>query len=262
MSPVPNEFAGSAMAAELASHGAKTAIILGSGLGGAVDAFEAIKRLPYTGIPGLPISTVPGHAGVLTLRQGSKPFFAAQGRVHLYEGQTPQSVSAMVRLLAAAGIEQILLTNAAGSTRSDLPPGSWMLISDHINFTAASPLTGHAAFVPMEDAYDPTLRSELASAATKAGIPLRHGVYACLPGPNYETAAEVRMMGRLGADAVGMSTVFECIQARALGVRVAGLSLITNFGTGVGAGGVHHEEVLALGANAGSQLGAVLAAWL
>ncbi len=247
----------------LRMHGATTAIVLGSGLGGAIEAFSVGNRIAYADLPGMPLSGVAGHVGeLLEARTGSCPVWIARGRSHLYEGRSPREVGAMMRLLAAAGVERVLLTNAAGSLHADWLPGGWMVLTDHLNLTGRSPLEGAPSFLDMQGAYDLEMRETLLEAAARRGIEPRQGVYAAVPGPQYETSAEVRMLRLLGADAVGMSTAMECIQARAVGMRVAGVSLLTNLASGIGASQVDHAEVLAAGADAGGELGGWLQAWL
>jgi len=242
---------------------ARTGIVLGSGLGEATAAFDVDQEVAYDQLPGLPKSTVPGHSGTLLHATiGQTPVWVAKGRVHLYEGRPPQEVSAMIRLMAACGVERLLLTNAAGGLSAGLQPGGWMVLEDHLNLTGRSPLEGGPHFIDMQGAYDQDMRDALRRAADRLRLPVASGVYAGLPGPQYETPAEVKMLGKLGADAVGMSTVLECIQARALGIRVAGISLITNLASGIGNEGVDHSEVLTAGANAAEALGRWLTEWL
>lgn len=207
--------------------------------------------LPYEEIPGLPVSRVPGHAGrFVVARIGGRPVLIAQGRVHLYEGWDAGEVTHSVRLMSAAGIRTVILTNAAGTVNPAFPPGQWMMLSDHINLTGHSPLRGGANFFDMSAVYDPDLRDRFRTAAKRLGIPLHEGVYAAMPGPQYETPAEIRMLRILGADAVGMSTVPEAIQGRALGLRVAAFSCLTNWGAGLSPDTLSHEEVTATGRNA------------
>jgi purine-nucleoside phosphorylase len=183
-----------------------------------------------------------------------------QGRVHLYEGFSSRDVTAGVRVLAQAGVRNVILTNAAGSAHLDFTPGSWMMIADHLNLTGTTPLLGSAQFIDMTGAYSPRLRERFAKAAQRAGIVLHEGTYAGLLGPQYETPAEVRMLQTLGAQAVGMSTVLETIQARALGLEVAGFSCLTNFAAGLSVSHLSHEEVLERGHAAAAQFGRLLSA--
>lgn len=236
----------SAAASErLREWGAETGIVLGSGLGSLVTG-EA-ETIGYSEFTDIPPPRVEGHVG--RFARGPGVIFA-QGRVHLYEGRTAAEVTSIVRVLAAAGVKRLILTNAAGSTNAKFAPGSWMMISDHINLTGTTPLLGAPEFVDMSEVYSRRLRERFRSAADSLGRQLHEGVYAGLLGPQYETPAEVRMLRTLGADAVGMSTVLEAIQARALGLEVAGFSCLTNYATGVGAHELNHAEVLQVGRRA------------
>jgi purine-nucleoside phosphorylase len=247
----------------LRGWGADTAIILGSGL----DAF-AQKATPegailYSEFRELPKTSVTGHAGRFVLgKVHDKSVIYAQGRVHLYEGHPARDVAAGVRILAAAGITRLILTNAAGTANEDFSPGSWMMIADHINLTGATPLLGHAEFVDMTETYSKQWRAEFKRAAESQALILHQGVYAGLFGPQYETPAEVRMLRRLGADAIGMSTVLEAIQARALGLEIAGFSCLTNWAAGIGSGSPSHERVLETGKTAANIFSRLLAACL
>jgi purine-nucleoside phosphorylase len=235
-------------------------LVLGSGLGALVENLTPVAEIPFASVSGMPVSRVPGHAGRFVLAEiGGERIVIAAGRVHLYEGWTAAEVCSGVRWMAAAGISQLLLTNAAGSLNPQFAPGSWMMLSDHLNLTGVSPLTGAANFLDMAEAYSPRLGVRFSRAAIRAGIALHSGVYAALAGPQYETPAEVRMLRMLGADAVGMSTVLEVIQARALGLEVAAFSCITNWAAGLGQGGLDHAEVLATGRQACSAFECLLA---
>jgi purine-nucleoside phosphorylase len=176
-----------------------------------------------------------------------------QGRVHLYEGHSPRQVTAGVRWMAGHGVKRLILTNAAGTLNPDFKPGSWMMFSDHLNLTAASPLEG-ADFVDLSTAYDPAWREQFRSAAAFSGMPLHEGVYAGLRGPQYETPAEIRMLRTLGADAVGMSTVLETIQARSLGLTVTAFSCLTNWAAGISKTPLDHKEVLETGKHAAEEM--------
>lgn len=240
-----------AEADRLRDWGAKTALILGSGLSGIVPTDAKSETIPYSQFQQLPRPSVPGHAGqfVLAAVSGVRVIFA-QGRVHLYEGHTARQVTAMVRVLAQAGIKTLVLTNAAGSLNTAFAPGNWMIIKDHLNLTGTSPLVGAGDFVEMSEAYSRRLREIFATAADNVRMQLREGVYAGLLGPQYETPAEVKMLQKLGADAVGMSTVLEVIQARALGMEVAAFSCLTNLAAGLSTSKVTHAEVLETGRTA------------
>lgn len=226
------------------TYGAKAAIVLGSGLNSFVDGLEIEERIPYTAISGFPVSAVPGHEGCFSLgRLDGHRLLIAQGRVHLYEGWTAKQVTAGVRLFASLGIRDIILTNAAGTLNADHPPGSWMMLSDHLNLTGTSPLLGGPNFIDMTAVYSPAIREVFRSHARKISMRLNEGVYASLTGPQYETPAEIRMLRTMGADAVGMSTVLEAIQARALGLQVCAFSCLTNWGAGIGTEELNHSEV-------------------
>ncbi len=234
-------------------------IVLGSGLGGFAGRMESTESVSYAEIAGLPQTAVAGHAGRFVFGNvGGVPVVAAQGRVHLYEGFTAREVSAHVRWMRERGVERLVLTNAAGTCNPRFEPGSWMMLGDHLNLTHTSPLLGGPNFHDMSEVYSKRLRAHFSAAVSELGVALHEGVYAGLPGPQYETPAEVRMLQRLGADAVGMSTVIEAIQARALGMEVAGFSCLTNWAAGLHPGTLGHEEVLETGKRAAEQLAVVL----
>lgn len=226
------------------------AIILGSGLGGLADDIENAVRVPFADIPVFPEPTVLGHAGALVSGQlGGREVIALAGRFHMYEGHPVGLAGFPVRVMHALGARTLFVSNAAGAVRRDFSPGDLMIIDDHLNLLFANPLTGpvqedELRFPDMSEPYDFSLRTALRAAGDKLGIALKEGVYACLPGPSFETRAEVRMLERLGADAVGMSTVPEVIVARARGMRVAGVSCITNAATGTSEFPVLHADVL------------------
>lgn len=245
----------------LRDWGAETAIVLGSGLSSLVDDIADAQRIPYTDFRRLPPSKVTGHAGqfVLSTIKGAHVIYA-QGRAHLYEGHSAEAVTAGIRLLAEAGIQRLILTNAAGTVNPEFHPGSWMMITDHMNLTGTSPLVPAAQFIDMSDAYSARQREQFSAAAERLGITLHQGVYAGVLGPQYETPAEVRMLRMLGADAVGMSTVLETIQARALGLEVAGFSCLTNWAAGLGEDQLTHADVLAAGKRAANEFARLLAA--
>jgi purine-nucleoside phosphorylase len=229
-------------------YSAKLAVVLGSGLNSLVKEPPREQAIPYTEIDGLPRSTVKGHPGrfVLTTIGGIRVVLA-QGRVHLYEGYSAVEVTTGVRFLARAGIERLILTNAAGSANPNFAPGSWMMITDHLNFTGNTPLSGQDGFVDLTDAYSPAWRQRFANTAKSNQITLHQGIYAGVMGPQYETPAEVKMLRSLGADAIGMSTVYETIQARALGLEVVAFSCLTNWAAGLNPVALSHAEVLAAG---------------
>jgi purine-nucleoside phosphorylase len=230
-----------------------TALVLGSGLGPLADAVCVTREVPFAEA-GLPVSTVPGHAGkfIFGTLDGAEVVLM-KGRVHLYECHSPQTVTAGVRWLAEQGACSIILTNAAGTLNPDFPPGEWMMLGDHLNLTGTSPLEG-ARFQDLTETYDAAWRARFHEAAARLGMPLHEGVYAAMPGPQFETPAEIRMLSRLGADAVGMSTVHEAIQARALGMEVAGFSCLTNWAAGLSPSPLSHEEVTVAGRQAAGRM--------
>ncbi|MDD5200476.1 MAG: purine-nucleoside phosphorylase [Terrimicrobiaceae bacterium] len=239
----------------LEAFGARTAIVLGSGLNSFADSLDIEAAIPYDAIPGLPASRVPGHAGAFALaRVHGHPLLLARGRAHLYEGWNAREVTAGIRLLHRIGVHRVLLTNAAGTLNPAFPPGQWMMLTDHLNLTGTSPLLGVPNFIDLSDAYSARLREIFRQAATEARIPLHEGVYASLSGPQYETPAEVRMLRTLGADVVGMSTVLETIQARALGLEVAAFSCLTNWAAGIADGTLSHDAVMDTGQGAARML--------
>ena len=242
-----------ALLVEIERFRPETGLVLGSGLGGFIEGLEIADRWDF-GALGLPVSTVPGHRGeVLLGRMGGHRLMVFSGRVHLYEGHGAQVATAGIRLAARVGVSGVILTNAAGTLNADFHPGSWMMLSDHLNLTGQSPLTGGPNFVDMSAVYDVAWRREFLNAAGDLGMTLHGGVYAGLCGPQYETPAEIRMLRTLGADAVGMSTVLEAIQARALGLRVAAFSCLTNWAAGM-AGPLDHSEVMATGKSAAGSM--------
>jgi len=237
----------------------ETAIILGSGLGSVAEAFGIEAEVSYADVPGLSASTVPGHAGRFVLgRHQGKPILLAQGRRHLYEGLTAWEVTASIRFMHELGVKRVIFTNAAGAIRDSFHVGGLMLITDHLNLQGTTPLLGGPHFHDMSEVYSLTLREKLLAAATALGLTLHQGVYAALLGPQYETPAEIRMLRTLGADAVGMSTVPEAIQARALGMEMAGLSMLTNWAAGLKSQTLHHAEVVEVGQAASHDLARLL----
>ena len=229
-------------------------LVLGSGLGAFAKTLDKAVAIPYAQIPHFPTSTAIGHAGELVVgtSQGV-PVAVMAGRVHLYEGYSFQQVAFPVRVLGRFGVKTLILTNAAGSVNVNYKPGELMVIEDHINYMGGHPLIGPndeqlgPRFFDMSEAYDPRLREIAEKACWKAGVPVRHGVYIAFTGPSYETPAEIRMCRTLGADAVGMSTVPEVLAARHMGIRVLGISCITNMAAGVLKKKLDHREVLEVG---------------
>ncbi|MEW6071075.1 MAG: purine-nucleoside phosphorylase [Planctomycetota bacterium] len=235
-----------ALAAALAARGAgecALAIVLGSGLGDFAAGLDGAEEIPVHGLPGWPASRVPGHGGRLVRgRSSGVPVLVQEGRVHLYEGWSPYAATRPVRAFARAGIRGLLLTNAAGAVGADLRPPVLMRIVDHLNLQGATPL--FPAEAAARSPYDPALGAVLDRAAAEEGVPLPRGVYAGLLGPSYETPAEVAMLARLGADAVGMSTVAEAAAGAAAGMRVAALSCIANVPVSPALPPLSHAEVL------------------
>lgn len=228
----------------------QAAIVLGSGLSAMADAAEKPVIVPYATIPHFPQSTVEGHSGKFVAGFiEDTSVLMMQGRVHFYEGYAMQQVAMGIRLMAALGVRTLILTNAAGAVNSNYSPGDFMLIQDHINLMGANPLIGKhypewgERFVDQSDTYSADLLSRARGVAKAMNLNIREGVYAGLTGPTYETPAEIRMLRTLGADACGMSTVPEAIVARQCGMRVLGLSVITNMGAGL-AQPLHHSEVV------------------
>ena len=243
--------------------GAKTAIVLGSGLASLVRDDAIRDEIPYSKFVEVPITSVPGHVGrFVFIEIDGQPIIFAQGRAHLYEGHSGRDVTGGIRGVAAAGVTRVILTNAAGSANENFAPGFWMMIADQLNLTGQTPLLGTAQFVDMTEPFSKPWRAKFASAAHDRKMTLHEGVYAGVLGPQYETAAEVRMLRGLGADAIGMSTVLEVIQARALGMEVAAFSCLTNWAAGIGSGGLSHDEVLKTGKSAAVAFGDLLAATL
>ncbi|MBM3568505.1 MAG: purine-nucleoside phosphorylase [Alphaproteobacteria bacterium] len=224
-------------------------IVLGSGLAGLVERIADPIAIPYSKLAGFPRPTVSGHSGTLVLgRVAGKPVAVLQGREHYYERGRADAMKAPVRALRALGCEILLLTNSAGGLRPWAKPGAIAMVTDHIAWAGLSPLIGErddARFVDQTAVYDPELRRRLKAAARQAGVRLVDGIYAWFPGPQFETPAEIRAARLLGADLAGMSTVAEAILARHCGLRVAALSLVTNFGAGIGKGTLSHAETLA-----------------
>lgn len=229
------------------------AVVLGSGFSSVLSKCTVVFEMPYSSIPGFPKPSVAGHSGKLCLAFLAKtPLVVLSGRTHYYEGHSMEAVTFAMRVLAAMGIKAVLLTNAAGGIASRFKAGDFMALTDHINFMGVNPLRGWVAeqwprFVDLTDTYDPQLVKFLKKAADKAKVRFSTGVYLAVSGPSYETPAEIRAFARLGADAVGMSTVPEAIVARQCGMRVAGLSCITNLAAGRAGKKLSHKEVLEVG---------------
>lgn len=256
----------SALADRLGSRRPRTAIILGSSLGPVAEAVAQPLVIPYGEIPGFPVSRVSGHAGRLVIGTlGGAEVAVLQGRAHPYESGNPAAMGPAIEILQAAGIETLVLTNAAGSLDVAMRPGAIMLITDHINYAGMNPLIGQHGdenFVPMTDAYDPALRRSMLAAAKSCGVALHQGVYVWFSGPSFETPAEIRMARIIGGNAVGMSTVPETILARRFGLKVVGLSVITNLGAGLEGASPSHAETKSEGAKAVANMKALLAAFM
>jgi len=244
-------------------------LILGSGLGAFVDSFQDRIVIPFGDLPHFPAPTVPGHSGNLIVGNAEGvPVVALQGRIHLYEGYSIADVAFSTRVIGALGTRRLIVTNSAGGINPVFQPGDLMLITDHINMMGANPLTGRNVddrgprFPDMSEAYDGDMRRIALEAAGKIKILLRQGVYIGLPGPSYETPAEIRMCRTLGADAVGMSTIPEVIIANHMGIGVLGISCITNMAAGILPQKLSHKEVLETADKASGKLRALLQAIL
>lgn len=250
----------------LGGRSPRTAIILGSSLGPVANAVTDAVIIPYTDIPGFPVSAVSGHAGRLVAgKLGGKEVIVLQGRAHPYESGNAAVMWPALQMLKDAGIETLILTNAAGSLKRSMPAGSIMLITDHINVSGLNPLIGQKGdenFVPMTNAYDPALRKRFEAAAKAEKIKLSKGVYVWFSGPSFETPAEIKMAQVIGGAAVGMSTAPETIMARKLGLAVAGLSVITNLGAGIGGASPSHEETKREGVKAAEKMKRLLARFI
>jgi xanthosine phosphorylase len=236
----------------LADHRPRVGVVLGSGLGGLADAVTDAVVVGYDELPGFPRPTVAGHRGRAVLGTiGGVRVAVLEGRAHVYEGGDHEALRVPIRALKAAGVEIVVLTNAAGSLRAEVGPGRLMAITDHINFQGINLLTGPGdeaigpRFPSLRDAYDPGLLDVLRAAARETGVELAEGVYLAVSGPSFETPAEIRAFRTLGADAVGMSTVQETILARHCGLRVVAISVITNLAEGMSDEVLSHEQTLA-----------------
>jgi purine-nucleoside phosphorylase len=253
---------------ERAPRPPKVGVVLGSGLGAFAQGMTERVVIPYAGIPGFPPPGVAGHSGELVLGSVRGVSVAClSGRVHLYEGHPPHKVVFGVRLLAALGCSVVLLTNAAGGIRPGLRPRALLLLRDHVNFTGTNALVGpneppFPRFPDMTAAYDPRCRELAHETARAEGLELDEGVYAGVLGPSYETPAEIRMLGMLGADAVGMSTVLEVVALRHRGVRVGAVSVITNMAAGLSSAPLDHTDVQATGAASRDRLERLLSGWI
>jgi purine-nucleoside phosphorylase len=255
---LPGEFERAGVAADFISSQIslrpKIALVLGSGLGAFADEFSGATKIPYAEIPHFPRSTAVGHAGNLVIGTvGSIPVAGMQGRVHLYEGYSVKDVAFPIRVFARMGVQAVILTNAAGGIKHEFVQGKLVVIKDHINLQGANPLSGPnderfgVRFPDMTTAYDRRFREMAVGEGNRMGIGMYEGVYAALPGPSYETPAEIRYLRAIGADLVGMSTVPEVLAARHSGIRVLGISCVTNAAAGILDQPLDHKEVLETG---------------
>ncbi|MGC2420728.1 MAG: purine-nucleoside phosphorylase [Candidatus Acidiferrales bacterium] len=245
----------------------KIAVVLGSGLGAFADDLSGAVRIPYEKIPGFPRATAEGHAGRLVIGKMEGAAIAAmQGRAHLYEGYSSAEAAFPMRVLQRLGIRAAILTNAAGAIHPDFRPGEFVVIRDHINLQGANPLIGEnderfgPRFPDMTEAYWEPYRGIALAEARRLGIAVHEGVYAAVSGPSYETPAEIGYLRAIGADLVGMSTVPEAIVLRHMGIRVLGISCVTNMAAGISGRAIHHGEVMEMGERSKSRLAALLRA--
>jgi len=240
----------------------EAAIILGSGLSPLAEEVTKAIRIPYADLPGFPVSGVSGHAGeVVAGVFAGRPVLMLSGRAHYYEHGNAAAMRPALEALCEIGVRTLMLTNAAGSLNHEMPAGSVMLITDHINFSASNPLFGESSdrrFVGLTEAYNAGLREAIEKAADATGTPLHQGIYMWFSGPSFETPAEIRMARVMGADAVGMSTVPEVILARFLGMRVAACSVITNLAAGMTGGELSHQETKDMAPVGGARLATIL----
>ena len=253
-----------AVRAKLGGRTPSIAIVLGSGLGHLAERIGAAVRIPYAQIPGFHLPTVLGHKGELVIGTlGGKQVIAQSGRFHAYEGHSAEVTALPVRVFAGLGVRTLLLTNAAGGIRRTFKAGTLMLLADHLNLTGRNPLVGpvragEERFPDMTDPYDRALRELARAVAVERDVRLEEGVYAGLLGPTYETPAEVRMLEKLGADAVGMSTVLEVIAARAQGMRCLAISTVTNPAAGISPMPLSHKDVMEAADGVKEELGRLM----
>lgn len=253
----------------LGKYKPRTGIILGTGLGNLGNSIKSPQIIPYNKIDGFPVSTVSGHKGQLIIGElEGKEVLCMQGRVHLYEGHPASSINTIISAFRQIGIEELIVTNAAGSLHKDMPAGSLMLIKDHINLNIPNPLIGPnnekygPRFPDMSDAYTSSIREKIKKIAKTQKIKLFEGTYMMMLGPCFETSAEIKALQVLGADAVGMSTVPEVICAVHSGMKVLGISVITNLGTGIQEQKQSHEETLAQAAQAAEKLNILIKTYI
>ena len=256
--------AGGAIRARLRGRRPEVAVVLGSGLGGFAERIGEAVRIGYADVPGFPLPTVPGHEGELVAGTlAGRGVLLQRGRFHMYEGHDAATCALPIRVFAELGVRVLVLTNAAGGIRRTFTPGTLMLVADHVNLTFRNPLIGpvlpgEERFPDMSEPYDAALRAVARDVARERSIRLDEGVYAGVLGPSYETPAEIRMLERLGADAVGMSTVTEVVAARARGLRCVGVSTITNAAAGITAARLSHAEVIAAAERVKGALGSLV----
>jgi purine-nucleoside phosphorylase len=250
------------LVSKFAGRKPRSAIILGSSLGAFADSVQNAIRIPYRDLEGFPVPKISGHAGELVVGTvGGKEIAVLAGRAHAYESGNAAVMRPAIEALKNAGIENLILTNAAGSLDPAMRPGSIMLIEDHINQSGMNPLIGQHGdenFVPMTNAYDPGLRAKIIAAAEAEKLALYKGVYVWYSGPSFETPAEIKMFRMIGGTAVGMSTAPETILARRFGLKVAGLSVITNLAAGIEGASPSHAETKSEGAKASARMGQLL----
>jgi purine-nucleoside phosphorylase len=256
----------SSLKSKLNGHAPKTAIILGSALGMIADAVQVPTAIPYADLAGFPVPKISGHAGKLYLgKLGGKEVAVLAGRAHAYESGNAAVMRPALEQLKEAGVETLILTNAAGSLKASMKPGSLMVLTDHINCAGMNPLIGQHGdenFVSMTNAYDAALRKAMLAAAKKEKIALKQGVYCWYSGPSFETPAEIRMMQIIGGTAVGMSTAPETILARRLGLKVVAVSTITNLAAGIKGASPSHDETKREGAKAAVNMQKLLTRFL
>lgn len=245
----------------------RLALVLGSGLGPVAEAMDVRAQAPYSEIDGMPVSTAPGHSGRLLFGYiGGTPVVCMQGRLHYYEGWDVHDVVLPIRVMGLLGAKTLFLTNAAGGLDPGMPTPSLMVISDHIMLHFPNPLVGPnldelgTRFPDMSEVYDVRLRTILKRKGAEMGLPMSEGIYVQLTGPSFETPAEVRLLGRMGGGAVGMSTACEAVAGRHMGMRVCGISCITNKGAGIAAGPLTHQEVMEAGSLIGPRFSALVTA--
>lgn len=247
----------------------RIALVLGSGLGSLAETMDVVAKVPYREIDGMPVSTAPGHAGQFLFGYvGGVPVVCMQGRLHYYEGYDVHDVVLPTRIMGLLGAKTLFLTNAAGGLNPDWEPPTLMVISDHVLFSVPNPLIGPnidelgTRFPDLSNLYDPAIRQILLRKGAEMGLPMKEGIYVQFSGPSYETPAEVRILGKLGIGAVGMSTAVEAIAAGHMGMKVCGISCITNKGSGLSQKELNHAEIVEAGEIIGARFSALVTAVL